>query len=120
MTDFKKPPIMDTLMHGAKGGTEAPKTPRIQYAEIVKKRAEAAAAAVSTPPYGVPGDPDAFLAFLKAGVFTPEQSRYLLQALPFYREPVMATQDPKGLEILAVWEEVAKTLPPLTGNPFGK
>ncbi len=116
MKDAPKNPTPHTT--GPRGGP-APRTGR-GYAQIVQERAAAAAAAVSTPPYGVPGDPDAFLAFLKAGVFTPEQSRYLLQALPFYREPVMATQDPKGLEILAVWEEVAKTLPPLTGNPFGK
>lgn len=73
----------------------------------------AAPPATNGIPHGIPGDRDAFLAFLKAGVFTPEQQRYLLQALPYYREPVLATQDPKGLEILAVWTEVAKTLPPL-------
>lgn len=59
------------------------------------------------PPDDIPvNDAKAFLAFLRAGVFTPDQLRYLFDALPVYQASSATQGDPVALSIVDAWQRV--------------
>ena len=98
-------------------------------AEAARERATAPA--VYTPPAGLPADPTELLAYLQAGVVTPEQLAYLRSnALAQYKaglaaarlNPDLAAVVALGDQILTAWGEILAANPPdplqLPANPF--
>lgn len=83
-----------------------------------------------TPPAGFPADPVEFLAYLKAGQFTPAQAAYLRSnALTQYVAAINAARGMPGLveavtlgdQIIAAWLAALAALGPApASDPFGR
>lgn len=81
-----------------------------------------------TPPAGFPADPQEWLDYMKAGVFTAEQKNYLWSnAYSVYMSALASAKDNQelkkevdlGYQIVAVWTLWLKDNPKPTSNPFG-